>query len=320
MSGMNRAPTLEYYPLSTRTTIKKAVTDAEPGAHGAFLSSEQREGAQRGFDSFRKAMLMRGFPALMYHKIESDECPVVKAEEKRYAVGLDEFVRQLDLIAASRQRCPALSRAAVMLAQGESPSSITLITFDDGNRSDSIHALPALVQRGLIATFFVTIERFGKADGVDAGMIRELYAAGMEIGSHGLTHRFLTLLSDDEVRRELEVSRDVLSEVTGSEVKSFAPPGGRVDDRVAALARQCGYEFVCTSRVGFNEDARRREGLKRFPVTAAMAERSFRAIIERKVGPLVPIYLRYHALRLARKMFGESFYGASRSRIVGGTR
>ena len=63
------------------------------------------------------------------------------------------------------------------------------ITFDDGNASDVEHALPALRERGLRATFFVVASRIGKPAFLDAGAIRELTAAGMVIGCHGMRHR-----------------------------------------------------------------------------------------------------------------------------------
>ena len=43
------------------------------------------------------------------------------------------------------------------------------ITFDDGNASDVEHALPALVDRELDATFFVVAGRLGEPTFVDAG-------------------------------------------------------------------------------------------------------------------------------------------------------
>ena len=63
------------------------------------------------------------------------------------------------------------------------------ITFDDGNVSDLEHALPALRARGLEATFFIVAGRIGTPGFVDASGVRQLAAAGMEIGSHGMRHR-----------------------------------------------------------------------------------------------------------------------------------
>ena len=62
------------------------------------------------------------------------------------------------------------------------------ITFDDGNASDLEHALPALRERGLRATFFVVAGRLGTPRFLDERGVRALAAAGMEIGCHGMSH------------------------------------------------------------------------------------------------------------------------------------
>ena len=59
------------------------------------------------------------------------------------------------------------------------------ITFDDGNASDFAYALPALVKRGLRASFFVCAGRIGRLGYLDKGAMAEIVAAGMIIGSHG---------------------------------------------------------------------------------------------------------------------------------------
>src|SRR6185312_11876791 len=55
------------------------------------------------------------------------------------------------------------------------------LTFDDGNLSDINHALPALRERGLTATFFVVAGRIGTAHFLDEDDIRMLAAEGMTI-------------------------------------------------------------------------------------------------------------------------------------------
>ena len=63
------------------------------------------------------------------------------------------------------------------------------LTFDDGYASDVEVALPALAERGLTATFFPLAGMLGRPGYLDAGGVRELSAAGMTVGSHGMRHR-----------------------------------------------------------------------------------------------------------------------------------
>jgi len=86
--------------------------------------------------------------------------------------------------------------------------------FDDGY-DDTFHtAYPILESFGFKASLFVITDWIGKRNDWDANFfgkfehislpaLRELAAAGWEIGSHGASHRALTTLSSAELRREV---------------------------------------------------------------------------------------------------------------------
>jgi peptidoglycan/xylan/chitin deacetylase (PgdA/CDA1 family) len=111
------------------------------------------------------------------------------------------------------------------------------VTFDDGYAAHATVALPELRARGMVGTFYVTAGDIG-AEGLprhlSADDLRELAGAGMEIGSHSVTHPDLTLLDDTALDGELVDSRRVLRDLTGQSVTTFAAPFGTYDDRVRA--------------------------------------------------------------------------------------
>jgi len=80
------------------------------------------------------------------------------------------------------------------------------IFFDDSNRSDVDIALPALLERGMRATFFVLAGRLDDPAHLDDSDLRRLVAAGMGIGSHGMRHRDWRRLDDAELDDELVTS------------------------------------------------------------------------------------------------------------------
>jgi peptidoglycan/xylan/chitin deacetylase (PgdA/CDA1 family) len=125
------------------------------------------------------------------------------------------------------------------------------ITFDDGNASDVELGLPALVQRGLTATFFVVAGRLGTPGFVDDTQVRELAAAGMGVGNHGLLHRPWRGLDDDALAAELTEARRLLEDVLDRPVLEAACPFGAYDRRVVGALRRGGYRHVYTSDRGF---------------------------------------------------------------------
>jgi peptidoglycan/xylan/chitin deacetylase (PgdA/CDA1 family) len=133
------------------------------------------------------------------------------------------------------------------------------ISFDDGNRSDVEHALPALVQRGLDATFFVVAGRVGMPGFLDEREVRALADAGMRIGCHGMRHRPWRGLDSVALHEELVQAKSVLERLGGRAVTQAACPFGSYDRRVLRTLRGSGYRHVYTSDGG---SARRGEFLQ----------------------------------------------------------
>ncbi len=121
------------------------------------------------------------------------------------------------------------------------------LSFDDGNESDVAHALPALVERGLFATFFVLAGRLNSAGSLSAQDVQTLRGAGMVIGTHGMDHVPWPEVDDAGLDTELVEARQIIADVTGTAVEHAACPLGRYDRRVLRRLRSAGYCTVGTS-------------------------------------------------------------------------
>jgi peptidoglycan/xylan/chitin deacetylase (PgdA/CDA1 family) len=121
------------------------------------------------------------------------------------------------------------------------------ITFDDGNASDAELALPALLERGLTATFFVLGGRVDSRGYLDRGQIRDLAQAGMRIGSHGMDHRSWRALAPGDTEREMTEARRMLEGVLGAPIGEASCPFGAYDRHVLRELRARGYRRVFTS-------------------------------------------------------------------------
>jgi peptidoglycan/xylan/chitin deacetylase (PgdA/CDA1 family) len=124
------------------------------------------------------------------------------------------------------------------------------ITFDDGNRSDLLLAAPELLARGLVARFFVLSGRIGEAGSLDRADLRDLVAAGMEIGSHGIDHVDWTGLDTPQLRDQLVRSKEAIEDIIGTGVEAAAAPFGRYNAAVLAQANHAGYAALYSSDRG----------------------------------------------------------------------
>ena len=71
--------------------------------------------------------------------------------------------------------------------------------------------------------------------------LRDHAARGIAIGSHAVSHPHLTTLSEDELRRELNESKEEIEDRLGRPCEDLAYPYGEHDGRVRAAARAAGY-------------------------------------------------------------------------------
>jgi len=162
----------------------------------------------------------------------------------------EDFAAFLDDLAARRYRTVTLSEAVEVKRL---PRRTLVLTFDDGCRCFRDHALPELAARGMTATLFAVSGALGgtnfwdqtegerREDLLDGPALRELAAAGIEIGSHSRHHRDLSVCTDDDLREEIAGSKSDLETVLGMPVRTFCYPYGRLTDRAAAAARAAGY-------------------------------------------------------------------------------
>jgi peptidoglycan/xylan/chitin deacetylase (PgdA/CDA1 family) len=85
--------------------------------------------------------------------------------------------------------------------------------------------------------------------------VRELEAAGIEMGAHSVTHPILSMLSPERQESEISVARRRIEEETGKAPTSFAMPNGSARDFDAAtleILRAHGFRAACTMIRGPN--------------------------------------------------------------------
>lgn len=191
---------------------------------------------------------------LMYHAV----LPGSSTPDWTWAVSAGRLQAQLDYLAREGWTCVTM---ASLLEPENLPAKTVVITFDDGY-ADNLTAMEMLIRHGMKATWFVVTGSVGAtpkwhADGrppgrlLSAPELRDMHAAGMEIGSHTRSHRPLTETPPQAWDDELRGSREDLEDLLGAPVTSFAFPYGKFDDAGVAAVRNAGYRAACTTRSGW---------------------------------------------------------------------
>ncbi|GHE93947.1 polysaccharide deacetylase family protein [Streptomyces griseoluteus] len=185
----------------------------------------------------------------MYHSV--GDC---SDDPYRVTVTPARLERQLRWLRGRGLRGVSVGELLAARARGAARGLVGL-TFDDGYADFLTDALPLLARWECTATLFVLPGRLGGENTWDplgprkplltTDTVREAHRAGVEIGSHGLTHVDLTRADDAVLHAEVSDSRALLTELTGAPVRGFCYPYGTLDGRVVEAVRAAGYGYAC---------------------------------------------------------------------------
>lgn len=238
-----------------------------------------------GLSAFR-ALFENGNPILTYHKLGPRPR---RARIKGLYLSRSLFERQLTELRAAGFRTGALDQCA-----GAKRDKQVVITFDDGYVNVLRHGVEPLSRTGFKAIQFLPADLLGKCNEwdvplgeapepiMDVNQVREWLCAGHDIGSHTLTHPYLSRVGVPEARREIVDSRKKLEDLFGRRIEHFCYPYGNWNEALAELVREAGYRTACSTLPGVNSAADSPFALKRF--TARYPSRNLSALWSRWRG------------------------------------
>lgn len=189
-------------------------------------------------------------PILCYHS-------VARGWDDPVSIEPEDFERHCALLARNGDTVPLSAVEDRLGAGAPPPRHAMVLTFDDGFADYLEHAVPIMKRHRLTATMYVVARSMEDPDlpvdwitGLDPAdapplmsrdQVRMLHDAGWDIGSHSMRHLDLRTLTEDECRRDLEESREILSDLLGRHVTTLAYPFGFHADHVRRAAARAGY-------------------------------------------------------------------------------
>ena len=225
-------------------------------------------------------------PVLYYHSV-ADNC---------LSVNPLVFRAQLSYVKQHGYRCISLGEWLASQGSMQAAERRVVLTFDDGFASMWENVLPLLEEFGFRATFFIVPGYVGKTLWGDPltrtwsweeksrripfpmmawDQIARMSEAGMEIGSHTLSHPNLTDIAEEEARKEIHESKAFLEEKLGIPMQGFCYPRGCQNDAVVKLVQESGYHYGCTTKPGYATPDSDPFALPRIPGPASLSDLVF---------------------------------------------
>ena len=177
-------------------------------------------------------------PVLLYHAISATPSPGTEP----WTASPQRFQEHLEAIAGSGRVAVTISELGAYLGGSRAPvGDLLAVTFDDGY-ADTPGAVRALLSLGIGSTVFVTTGSVGMPGRLSRADVEGLAALdGVEVGAHGVSHRYLDELPRAELDDEIAGSRRALEDILGRPVRSFAYPHGAHDRHVRDAVIRAGF-------------------------------------------------------------------------------
>jgi peptidoglycan/xylan/chitin deacetylase (PgdA/CDA1 family) len=186
-------------------------------------------------------------PIILYHRI------AVSPINSQYYVPPDKFEEEMKLLHDWEYTTITTELLVKAITEGASlPPRPILITFDDGHLNNYTTAFPIMQKYGFTGVLYIVGNYMGADEYMNAAQIKEMAAAGWEVGSHGMTHMDLTILEPERQRFEIVESRRKLENELGVPVLTFAYPFGISNEGVIDYVHFAGY--VAAMSLGFTHD------------------------------------------------------------------
>ena len=115
------------------------------------------------------------------------------------------------------------------------------ITFDAAYGSEeTMKIINILKEKDVDATFFLVgfwVEKYPE-------LVKLLDESGIEIGSHSNTHPYMSKLTAEQIKVELQTSMNLITNITGKPVTIFRPPYGDYNDTLINVCDEIGLKTI----------------------------------------------------------------------------
>lgn len=228
-------------------------------------------------DKKRKAII------LLYHRITDEVDFITKGMGGKHT-SIVNFEKQIRFLKKNFQLVTLEGLAFLLRTKDRDSATYLAITFDDGFRDVYSNALPILKEYKVPATIFLMTDYVNAHklmwrhkqyyydyykeninETAENNLANKLYLNwdelklmqenGIDIGAHTRSHFTLSQMPSDQVRRQIQDSKNKVEEFLGSKVNTFAYPFGKKKDfnkEIKEVVKGEGFILACSAIEGIN--------------------------------------------------------------------
>ncbi|MDD3190919.1 MAG: polysaccharide deacetylase family protein, partial [Candidatus Pacebacteria bacterium] len=176
--------------------------------------------------------------------------------------------------------------------------AIVTLTYDESASTVYEYGFPLFKEYGAVGDIYILSEELRMGGMMSKQEFNALRGLGFEIGSHTITHPYMTQISEEQMISELRDSQSAISDFfDGIAVPDFASPYGEYNTAMIEEAKKY-YQSHRTTDEGFNSkenfDPYR---IKAFSIESDMSAEYVTNLIDQAIASNTWLVLVYHDIR-----------------------
>ena len=215
----------------------------------------------------------------MYHRFEENKYPSTN-------IRIVDFKAHIDEIKKSDLKFITLEEFEKSFNKNNTTRKI-LLTIDDAFSSFYKNAWPILKRDKIPFIIFVNTETVGSRGYMSWEQIQNISKHDfVHIGNHSHSHGYLVDKTDEEIRKDLTIAKQILKKKLNYETKIFAYPFGEYKNSYIEIVKELGFEYAFGQHSGVIDKTKNRYELPRFPMNEKYGEiKRFKSLLKNIAFP-----------------------------------
>ncbi len=215
----------------------------------------------------------------MYHRFEENKYPSTNIRIKDFKAHIDE-IKNSDLKFITLEE----------FEKSFNKNNVTrkiLLTIDDAFSSFYKNAWPILKREEIPFIIFVNTETVGSRGYMSWEQIQTISKHDfVHIGNHSHSHGYLVDKTDEEIRKDLTIAKQILKKKLDYETKIFAYPFGEYKNSYIEIVKELGFKYAFGQHSGVIDKTKNRYELPRFPMNEKYGEiKRFKSLLKNIAFP-----------------------------------
>ena len=210
----------------------------------------------------------------MYHRFEENKYPSTNIKVKDFLSHINE-IRNADL------KFITFEEFDVSFGKNNTSRKV-LLTVDDAFSSFYKNAWPILKKEKIPFIIFVNTETVGAKGYMNWEQIQKISKFDfVYIGNHSHSHGYLVDKTDEEIRNDLTIAKNILKKKLDYETKIFAYPFGEYKNSYIKIVKDLGFKYAFGQHSGVIDQTKNKFELPRFPINEKYGEiKRFKSLLK----------------------------------------